>query len=241
MATDLVKVKVQGTKLLTPLQREVQSLQVTNAEEYIAADEMLTGIKRARAQWEALVEPVLKPLREAKTAADKLKREVDAPLAQLEEQVKGHMRHFKLEEQRQLAEQTRIADAAKAKLAQQDEELANRELKARTSQMRERLARQREQLQTQVETIETPVEVKGESQARKVKKARISNLAAFLRAAADEMEEPPAMAGAASYPLMVDSIVVSLVDAFRQNPEGVAKWPGIEVYEDIVIAGRRGA
>lgn len=229
MPTDLVKVKVQGARLLTPLQAEVQSLSVTTPEEYEAADEILRGIKKARAQWDAMIEPVLKPLREAKSNADKLKRDVDAPLAQLEEQVKGHMRHFKLEEQRQLAAAQRKVDEEQAKLAAEEEALAERELKARTSQMRERLAKQREVVAEKAAAIETPIETKGaNSQARRVRTWKLVDQNAAMQAQiAGKIPE-------------VFSLSASLMNQqLREHGlETICKWPGFEMEEDIIIAGR---
>src|SRR5688572_24732453 len=95
---NLVKTKVEGTKLVSPLQAAVEALEVTDAEELGAADELLSSILQARRKWDEKMEPILAPLRQAKSAADALKREIDKPLEQLELQVKAKIRDYRLAE-----------------------------------------------------------------------------------------------------------------------------------------------
>lgn len=228
----LILVKTKGQRLLTPLEEQVQGLVVKTEEDLTGADELLAGIRRARKQWADMIEPVLAPLREAKSAADALNREIDRPLGELEESVKGAIRLYRVEEQRQISEAKRLQDQEAERLREQINETATREQSARTKQMRERLALKREALESQAEEqAEEPEPVAvtvTHSQTRKVKRWRLMDKAAALKAAA-----------AGTIPSAVFEVSNSaMAICWRESPEVVAQWPGFEVYEDIIIAGR---
>lgn len=239
----LVKTKAMGTKLVTPFQSavaDVLGLEIPTlepdelAEAITRVDTLLGNVLHARRDWKAKIEPVLKPLREAKQAADALNREIDTPLAQYETTAKGVLARLRGEERRRLDEAQRAQDEADAKIQQALEDTATRELNARTAQMRERLAKKREELEAQAEAQAEPAPApvqSSHSTTRRVKRWRLadteSGLAVVLRAV---------LAG--TIPANVVTLDTRVIN--DTNLETVTQWPGFEVYEDVQIVGRRG-
>lgn len=234
----LIRMKAEGSRLITPLEADVEALTVTSPEEYEAADVLLGDISKARKEWGSKIDPIREPLQEARAAADKalkatnaLFREVDTPLEILERRVKRLMADFKLEEQRAIEE----ARQAEAEAARELEEAAEREANARTKEMRERLARQRQQAERTLEKAAqaAPEETKGEhSTAKTVKLWRLrerDDVAIIIAKAIISGQIPTAV-------LSVNAAFVQ--QQFRMDPTVVAQWPGFEVYEDIQIAKR---
>src|SRR3990167_2092546 len=153
----LARIDARGSVLIKPLRPLVESLDITTPEEYQEADALLGRVITKRKEWVADCEEILAPLRTAKQAADKVKAKYDKPLEALEVMVRAKMQDYKREEQRQLAEAQRAADAATAKLTQQLEEAEETAQSARTAQMRERLAAKRDQLATAIEEVAAEV------------------------------------------------------------------------------------
>lgn len=233
----LVKVKVEGTKLVSPLKEAVDELVITSPEEYQGADELLASIRRARRAWEDKIEPILKPLREAKSAADALNREIDRPMEALEGQVKAKMTEFKRHEAAELVAEQRRIDDAQAKIQAQLEETAARELTARTKQMKDRLAQKREQLEERAEEVEQerPVETKAShSIVRHVPKWRLTEnkqtpaLLIILKAILTGQIPPEVV--------MLDNSYINKVHLTQRDT--MTQWPGFQLYEETVIAGR---
>lgn len=223
----LIKTKVEGIKLISPLATEVEGLSIVTADDLQGADEILAGIQAARKTWKAKMEKILAPLRSAKSEADALNREVDRPLEQLEAQVKSKIRDYRLEESRQIAEARRVQEAAEARLAQQIEETAQKEQAARTKQMRERLTNKRQALENQAEEVEAAREVvqTAHSTARAVRKWRVVNKRMAIQGLM-------AIDGRESF-IELNTVAINKVPL-----EEIEEWPGFEVYNDIVIAGR---
>lgn len=233
----LVKVAVEGTRLVSPLKDAVEELTITSSEDYTGADELLAGIRRARKTWDEKMEPILSPLRSAKTAADALKREIDRPLEVLEGQVKEKMRDFKVQEAAEIAREQARIDAAQQKIQRQLEDASAKELAARTKQMRERLATKRQELEEQAEEVaaEAPVATKAaHSGVRMVPKWRCSG-----------NKETPSLfiilmaILAGQIPPEVVMLDHSFINRQHLNDRTVmANWPGFELYDETVIVGR---
>lgn len=227
----LVKVEVKGSKLITPLRDAVEELTVTTEEEYQQADELLATIRQARRQWAAEIEPVLTPLRLAKTAADALNRKIDVPLGELEASVKATMKDYKVQEAAEIAREQARIDAAQSKIQAQLEDTAARELAAKTKQMRERLATKRTHLEEQAEAVEAeaPVAIRAaHSSTRIISRWRIVDMDAFIKGV---------VSGA------IPKGVLMLDYAFMNKHhltgrDSMAGWPGCELYDDTVIVGR---
>lgn len=251
--TNTLAVRTQGFQLLTPLKPAVDKLTITSATGYLDGDELLGRIRNARAKWAQLMEPIsgpneraLKELKEQAKAIKALDAEVDGPLGILEAQVKAEMRAFKLEEPRQLhaaeEEQRRESD----RLRREAEEVARREQAAKTAPMRAKLAEKRVALETQAAHVEADPDVNlhpvrgGSSSSRRVRRVTITNLPAFLTAL--KPYEPRGGLYEFGHPPLSVVDVASLQSAvtaiYRSQPKLVETWPGVEIVDDIVIAGR---
>lgn len=230
----VLKMKKEGVTLLRPLRDEVDSLTVTTAEEYEAADNLLARIAQARKTWKAKLSPIIDPLNDALKAAKKamdgaktLHKEADEPLEQLELTVRGQMKAFKLEEHRQLQEAQREQERLQAALQEQLE----REATARTAQQRAKATVQREVLEQRVEqAVEAaPAAVYVENSSTRVsRKVRVSSLRDLLQGILDGY-------------VPEDCVEVRMprVNAyFKEHGEAMASWPGVVVEDDVTIVRR---
>lgn len=218
----------EGLAFLPPLQAAISTLKVVDEDSYLVADAMLGKIQHARKRWAARIGKIIDPMWEALKSGRELKNEVDKPLEQLELSVKSAMKTFKLNEQRQiqaaLDEEARLRD-----LAAQKERL---ETVAKTQPMKERLRQARESLEEQAEeqvAKQTPV-LAMSSSPRTVRKWRITNRTAFLLGVINGIIPPQ----------MVEVNTVEVNRLHRQSllQDQVEAWPGVEGYDDVVIAGR---
>jgi hypothetical protein len=251
--TDTAHVRAQGLQLLTPLTQGVNTLRVITATDYLDADEWLGRVRNARAKWKAMLDPISAPiarmkadLKLAETGVKRLNAEVDEPLATLELRVKDAMRQFKLEEQRQLQAAREQEEREERERQRQLEEVRRKEEAAKTAPMRAKLADARAKLEAEQEAAATEVVdlnpiVKGASSSvRTSRKPRITDLGAFISAIADyapqagiyRMGQPPL---SMLTPEMFQSALTAM---WRAQPGVVESWPGVEVIEDITIAGR---
>lgn len=230
---NLVAYKKEGQSLIHPIQAELDNLEVVDAESYAETDALLGRIQGARRKWSDRIEKIIRPIRDGLNELYALNREVDRPLEALEKGVKEKMRLFKVEEQRQLQAAQQERDAEAERIRRQAEEAAAKEANARTNAMRNRLAAKREELEqaaAEVEAQELPEAVRGQaSSTRPVKKWKVTNLPKFLHAITDGKGIPIEM---------IILNVPTINKYFKEHPEQVAEWPGIEVFDDVQIIGR---
>lgn len=238
----LVKQRQQGLTILSPLKLAAKSLIVRTPEQYAEADSLLIRIKGAKKSWTERINPIIEPIRAGLDLLYGLRSDIVTPLEELEKQVKDSMKTFKVEEAKQLrmAEEVRAKELEDLRRAAIEKEA--REAVARTKQLRERLAAQRAVLEQSLATKEQeappePIKAAG-SGTRTTKKWRLNP------------DNPHAFFDLLEY-LLLDShedltalveINSTQMDAFfRLEKPNVGEWlPGIEVFEDITIAGRRG-
>jgi hypothetical protein len=240
---------------------------IDSPEGFLAMDAKLASIRNARAQWKLALEPIAGPLEraiakqkealaEAKKASEGVKQlesEVGDRLDRLERKAKDLMADYKTREQQRIANEKREKDR---KAQQLIEEARKREIQAasaRTPQLKARLEQQRADLITQAQEVEDASEeitpVKGASSTtRTQQKVRIVDPMKFL--AAVKLYEPTAgVYDMGVPPLMVtdrngeptplvEIVAARLNDLYREQPGVVASWPGVEIYDDITIAGR---
>lgn len=262
----IVKVRAEGISLITPLKPLVDRLTITDPESYLAADGLLARIRNARALWVTKLEPIRGPLQRAIAAAkeavkhakdaaqgaDQLHADVDGPLAQLEGDVKQAMIAYKVEERRQL----QAAEEERQRAAQTIRDEAARKaiaaVAAKTPQMQARLREQQAALEVQaaeVLTQDMAEPVKGaSSNDRTTAKVRIVDLLAFIHAAEDyhpqagvyRMGHPPLRSHNKRGELMelIEVVQARLNELYREQPGVVKSWPGVEEYDDIIIARR---
>lgn len=251
----LVKARKDGNQMVSPLQLEVDILNIVDAPAYVEADSLLTKIKRARKNWEDRMEPIIRPIREGLDLLYALNRDVDRPLGALETQLKDKMKAFKAKETLQLRAAEEARQREERRLAEIAVEAAEAGLRAKTNPMRERLAQKRAEAEQQLAEVQDApapeaVKIKGGGNARKVLKWRATNRIQFIRYALDTLlafEDSLGQDGQdLSCLLSIDTVQM---DAFLKLRQAEAKqkketvpvgsWmPGIEIYEDISISGR---
>lgn len=229
----------KGLQLIAPLQRETRALSITDEPSYLRADGLLGRVVTARRTWAALLSPVTAPLKRALTAAKEamegardLNREIDGPMEEMERRIKDAMKDYKIEERYRLLEAQRAREAEEQRIAQEAQALEERARAARTAPMRERLAKRREDLVRQAEVLEqqpepTPV-VASTSTTRTTPSWRIADLHLFLAAVIRGDIPDNAVA--------VDRVLVQAM--FRDNPAAVGAWPGVELYDEVIIVRR---
>lgn len=230
----LVKIKREGLARLTPLEADVLQLKLRTDDDYDKADTLLSDIRRARRDWAGKIDPILDPLSLATRNLQALNREVDRPLETLEATVKGKMKAFKQEESRRLQEAEHERQEAQRQTQRRLDEAAAILDAAKTKPFKARMEAKVQAIETELAVIEEAPRVQQvkavSSTARTVKRWRIADLAAILQGVLD-----------GSIP---DDIMVVASTAVERNFKGeagkalVASWPGFEVYDDVIIAGR---
>ena len=222
-----------------PLHHELQTvkqLSFTPAN-YQHADVLLGRIRERRKAWGVvwtrIQEKTIKPLRAGLDELYKLNRDVDGPYAALEEGTKAWMTGYKTEEVRQLQESARAKAEENRRLQEEIEEKARQEQAARTDKMREKLAAAREQLkQEQADLAGTSVDdhvVRGVASTTRTQPAwRIV-----------EPEKLLIAIGTGKVSLRaVEFNRVYINQMFKAEPEVVASWPGVEIFDEIKVVGR---
>lgn len=227
-----VAVAKKEAALSTPLAHQARDLEITDADSYAIADQILTKIVMARKAIEERIDHILKPLNEARSSILALRRELDGPPGQAEDAIRNKMRIFRLNEAQLQLQQKR-------KLLQEQEELRQRALDAqkkadaaKTIQMKSRLADRALALEAQVAQKEMerptePVKVAG-STFRPVKRAVVTDMKAFVAAVA-----------AGKIPIDTIELRQSAINKyFRDAAPVVMSWPGVVIEDDVTIARR---
>lgn len=212
-----------------PVIARAASLTVESAQDYAVADSFLTKLVDARKRIKTRLAKIIDPIKEALKEAQSLLKEADTPLEQSELLVRQRMRDFKLEEAQQarLEEQKRL-DAA-ADLQRQADAKALAESKATTQQMKDKLAAQRADLEAQAT-------VTAAAPAPTLAKAVGSTTRTIKVPVVKDMKVVLAAIVAGKIPLEVAEINFGVIRAhYRSLPSWVAKWPGIEMQDDIQI------
>lgn len=214
---DAERGKAETLALVPAFQLSVTALDVVDDVTYEQADVVFGRIKAARKGWASRMEAIVRPIRRGLDALYALNRDVDKPLALLEQAVESKMKTFKLAE----LQAKRAAEQAQARTLAALEEKRDRLV---TPAAKARVETQIVDVQNQ--TFETVTGV--HSAARPVKALRVTDEAAFVAAVAQG--EIPA-----------DCVEISwrvLRQYYKEDAATVKAWPGVEEYDDVQIAGR---
>lgn len=237
----LVTYRQQGLSLLSPLKAQVTVLEITTEAQYEEADAMLNRIMTAATAWESRINPIIRPIRAGLDLLYGLRKDILDPLTELEEKVKKAMKAYKRLEAIRI-EQKRLADQAEIdKLRLEAEQKAAKEMQAKTKQMRDRISAGRAQLEQALATklTEAPAApIKAiNSSTRTTRKWRLTDFAAFV---AYIMAQEPQRQGELLTLLNLDQAQMNAYYRLEKDKIDIGEWmPGIEVYEDIDITGRR--
>lgn len=222
----------EGLHLAHPLKLAVVQLDVVDAASYEAADELLGRILKARKTWGERMERIIRPIRQGLDELYALNREVDRPLLNVETILKNKMKAFKVEELKQLAAAAEEKRLAEERLRQEAEAKALAAQRASTPQMRGKLQAQSykaAEAAAEVAQQEAPAPTTGlHSSTRVPKKVRIIAWGDFIQGIAKGL---------------IPDDIVAVVDKkltayYKEDPESVKLWPGVEEYDDVQIVGR---
>lgn len=215
-----------------PVLARAATLVVEDAQSYAIADSFLSRIVTTRKAIKLRLAKIIDPIKEALKEAKGLLDEADGPLELAEQDVRGKMKDFKLEEARQARIEEQKREEAAEELRRQANAKLLAEQKAKTQQMRDKLAAQRAELETKADVAAAapaPEVVRAVgSTTRTVKVPRVTDMNAIISAVA---------AGRASRAIL-DVNMVALKALYKTHPEEVSKWPGIEWIDDIQIVKR---
>lgn len=259
---NLELIKAEADKAINPIVAAACGLTITDDKSYNLADAFLAKIRTARkSEVFAKLRRIIDPIRAGLDELYAVERGIKEPLDEAEKQVKGKMRAWQVAEaervrkeeenqRRKQAELDRLAREQQWKqeqLQREKEEAEERAQQARTRAARLVAQQQADDLQRQQDeaaraqrkaeaitaaTVTPPIvqPVKAASSVvRKTQKCRVVNLVALAEAIGEGLV-PDTI-------LQVDSVQLNLM--FKHNRQWVSEWPGVEIYEEIDIAGRR--
>lgn len=264
----LVRTRVEGIKLINPLKTEVAAIHIKDAHSYLQADFALAKVNAAIASWEQKFNPVLAPVQEtlvkAKLAVDAVKvldDEIRGPLVELQKSLKSAMKDYKVLEAQQIRERKALAEREAAERRSRALAVTTAAALAKTPGARAKLEeRQAELEQEAAQIVEQAViesaPVKGAASTdRTVTKLRIKDPMAFLAAVKDyepkaglyNMGHPPLtlltrkmnrIGMLAEKDSAMETVLTELGKIYSVQPGVVLSWPGVEEYDDVIIANR---
>jgi hypothetical protein len=190
---------------------------LTDEQEYRAADVLFGRVKAARKTWAGRMEEIIRPIADGLQKLYKLNRDIDRPMAVLENEIEQAMKAYKLAEARRIRLEAEQVEAERLRLE------AKKETLTRPAAI--------ERVEAELETVEAwvPETVVGQhSAARMKKKVRIVDVKAFARGVADGLIPENC--------LMVHMPTINI--NYRDDAESVAAWPGVEEFDDVDIVSR---
>ena len=231
----VARAKKEGLALVPPLADAIGEFTIETEDDYRQMDVYLGDIARARKTWTAKLAPIRDPLKDAvtaakkaMTAADALFKEVDTPLAELETVARTRMKDFQVEKQRRIT----AAAEEQQRIQAEIDRAAQVEAYGRTAQQRMKASLHRTILEEkQAEVFEAaPVLAQADGSGSRVsRKIRAVNPSKLLRFIADNYDDLSDCA---------EIVQSALNKRFKEDPEGMAAWPGVEIYDDVTIVRR---
>src|ERR1035438_10559252 len=107
--TAIARVRPTAIADLSPIVAEANSIAISNADSYQSADLFLFRVRQAIKKGESLIDPIKKPINEAKAAVMKLEHDLLDPLKIAEATVKQRMAQWQIEDRRRGEEEGRRA------------------------------------------------------------------------------------------------------------------------------------
>lgn len=224
--------------IIPTLQEEASGLQVRTEEDYLVADGIFGRVKQARKAWKLKMygtKDKLGPIPSIRHGLDmlyELNREVDTPLENLENALERQMKGFKLAEQRRLQaeeeERQRVAVEAQRKIDELQRRQEALKTPAAKAKVEEQILEAAEDLDA-VQQEEVSTAVVGQNSGIRPKKIPVvTDRDAFLK-------------GVLEGTIPDDCIDISMVKVrayYKEDPEAVKLFPGVEIQDDIQIVGR---
>jgi hypothetical protein len=259
---NLELIKAEAIQTTSHIVTAARGIVIADDKGYNLADAFLAKIRTARkSDVFARLRRIIDPIRAGLDELYAVERGIKEPLDEAEKHVKGKMKAWQLAEQErvrkeveaQRQEELRQAREAQAKIREYErlqcekEEAEERAQQARTRAARLKAQQEADELQRQQDeaaeaqrkveaiaaaTVAPPIvqPVKAASSiVRKTSKVRVIDIVKLAEAVGKGLV-PETM-------IQIDSVQLNLM--FKSNREWVSKWPGVEIYEDVEIAGRR--
>lgn len=228
--------KAEALAIIPTLRQEVTELQINGADDYLYADELLgriTGAQRVWFHvWDRIMEKTVKPIRQGLEGLYEMNREIDKPLETMAADVKARMRAYKQKELQDKLLAERAREEEQRRLEAEAQAKIDAAARASTPQMKGRLSAAAQKLMQQAQTVaveETPEPVRGvNSSERRVEKPAVVSIQEFCRGVADGV-------------IPTNMVIVPIGDlnrAWKDNPDVVKEWPGVEIVVDVQLVRR---
>lgn len=242
---ELTTAQQQGLALIPPLKVEADSLIVKTEDQYHDADLILTRIRTAQRTWlEGTsdrkwrgINAIISPIYDGLQGLYDLKNLVLKPLEAMEGSVKDKMKGFKRLEAERIAEERRAKEREAQRLQAAIDEQNRKMAAAKSAPLKAKILGQQMELEQQQKALkkEKPIIVKAAgSAARTTKKPVVVDFGDFVSGII-------ALWDGENDSIPLDLLIVNpvrLAQMWKDHPEIVAALPGIEIAEEIVIAGR---
>lgn len=258
--TQIEKTRQEGLVASKGVRSMADTLVIVDPAGYAYADSLLLKVRIAIETVDGKLDPIIKPIRSGLDQLYALKRELHAPLDAAETAIKGKMAAWQLAERKKIQEEERrkqeqedllrrkalAKQQEEARLKREAEEAEERAANARSSAARAMAEEEAKQLRRQQESAAqaaSKLDVRADtaaaqqvtakpkasgSSASDVKKWRVTSLMDVVSAVAE-----------GTVPLSVLAIdQVAMNNYMKTHRNLVETWPGIEVYDDVRIAGR---
>lgn len=255
-STALAEIRQSGQTEVETAIGAATAVVIADQSGYHNADLILFKIRSARRSVASLIElrldTIIKPIRAGLDKLYEARRQLlvdlDSPLEKAEKQVKQKMAAWQESERRKREEAERLKREEEDRVRREQEriererqEAERKASEARTKQQRAEAAERERALREQQEELERqrqasaaaapppPKLVKAAgSRVTVVKHWRIKNQQEFIAAIAT-----------GSIPFIAVRPHIEVIDAiFKQEPDTVSAWPGVEIYEETRISGR---
>ncbi len=229
---EVVKATREMMATTGPVVTTATSLIVRDSDSYAVADGLLKQIRAARKTVDARLGTIINPIRSGLDSLYTLRTELDTPLKNAEDQVKGKMKAFQILEDERLREGLKLRALEIEKAKQEAAKLEEKAAKATRPSVKTVLegkadAAVERVLEAQAVTV-APAPKGTSSSVRKIRRPVIKNLSELVRAAVD-----------GQVPIDIIDINMQAVRAyFRDSPDIVTQWPGVDIIEEVLIVGR---
>lgn len=216
----------------SPIVGMTASLIIVDNTSYAVADSLLKRVREARKVAEKRLNTIIDPIRSGLDSLYALRTELTSPLNKAEEDIKGKMKTFQLEEINRAEKEQQIkereAEKARQEAAKLEEKaaLATRKSVKSVLESKADLALEKA-LEVEAQIVAPPPRGVSSS-VRKVRKATVTNLLELVQAVAS---------GEVPLDILTPDLVM-LRSYYKSDPEVVAGWPGVEIVEDVSIVGR---
>jgi hypothetical protein len=246
--------------LISPVVADAKALTVTDKSSYETADAFLFKIRQARKKVVDRIEPIKKPLNDAKAAVMALEHELDDPLAEAERTIKTKMAAWQVEDRRRVEAENRrrweeeqkaqrLADEQRRReeQAKLDEALAARRAQeARTLEARQKAIQEAEEArqrslaaQQAAYTLQSHADTLAERPVEEVVKAVGSRVTEKVKWRVKDEHQFFLAVMRGEIPELTIAINEEVMEEYwKQDRMMVMGWAGVESYVDTRVAGR---